>query len=153
MKKSSSFTLFLAIFFVLTTAQLQAQIINAPSEAKSSTPIGGAPQMYHDTQVKQTGWPSIPMPKITMPKITMPDMTYITAPIKSGYTKVSTGTKKVWEGTKEMFTFGGGDKQASTSQSTQPPHGFWGSLFSSEPKQDEGPKTVGEWMAQPRLEP
>ena len=48
------------------------------------------------------------MPKITMPKIEMPKMPADPlAPVKASARKVSDGTKKAWEGTKELFTFGG----------------------------------------------
>jgi hypothetical protein len=86
-----------------------------------------------------------------MPKISMPDMSVITTPVKAGYGKVADGTKKAWEGTKEIFTFGK-DSSASTSQS-QPKESMWKRMFSSEPDKNDGPQTVGEWMSQPRLDP
>lgn len=126
-----------------------AQAIKA-SSGKNGAP-GGAPQMHQDSAVKQAAWPSIPMPKITMPKISMPDMSAITAPVKSGYSKVTAGTKNAWEGTKEMLTFGKGDSAGQTSSQQKP--GFWGKLFPSAPAEPDGPQTVGEWMSQPRLDP
>lgn len=104
-----------------------------------------------DTEVKQTSWPSIPLPRITMPKIYMPDMSAITTPVKAGYGKVAEGTKKAWEGAKEIFTFGR-DNSTSAAQ-TQPKESIWKRMFSSEPEKNDGPQTVGEWMAQPRLDP
>jgi hypothetical protein len=104
-----------------------------------------------DSEVKQTAWPSIPLPKITMPKISMPDMSVITTPMKAGYGKVTEGTKKAWEGTKEIFTFGKGDTAAVSH--SQPKESIWKRMFSSEPDKNDGPQTVGEWMAQPRLDP
>lgn len=132
-------------------------------KAESPPPAGslgsaGTPTTIRDPNVRQTGWPSIPLPKITMPhvtmpKVTMPDMSMITKPVKSGFSKITTGTKKAWEGTKEVFTLGG-----NKSQQTAPPHasqkqGFWSRLFSPELEKPSGPQTVGEWMAQPRLDP
>ena len=109
--------------------------------------------MHQDPEVEQTGWPSLPLPKITMPRLTMPkvsmpDMGTVTKPVKASFGKISSGTKKAWEGTKEIFTFGG-HKEPQPAESNQ---GFWKRLFSSEPEQPSGPQTVGEWMAQPRLD-
>ena len=129
----------------------QAQATNSqPSGTHAS--IGGAPQMHQDAEVRQSSWPSIPMPKITMPKVSMPDMSTFTNPVKSGYQKVTLGTKKAWEGTKEMFTFGGESSPAPQNASPEK-QGFWSRMFSSEPEPPSGPQTVGEWMAQPRLDP
>lgn len=105
--------------------------------------------MRADSEVKQTAWPSIPLPKITLPTVTMPDMSVITAPVKSGYGKVSEGTRRAWEGTKEMFTFGQGNSAPAARSQPQP--SFWKRMFTSEPEKNDGPQTVGEWMAQPRL--
>lgn len=132
---------------------VQAQILNSqPSGTHQS--VGGTPQMHQDPEVRQSSWPSIPLPKISMPKVSMPDFSPITNPFKSGYQKVSSGTKKAWEGTKEMLTFGGeSPSQSAPKQSAQDKQGFWSRMFSSEPEQPSGPQTVGEWMAQPRLDP
>lgn len=112
-----------------------------------------APPVRHDSEVKQTAWPSIPLPKISMPKISMPDMSVVTGPVKSGYGKVTAGTKKAWEGTKEMFTFGDGGSTPQAAASSQPKQGFWSRMFSKEEEKPSGPQTVGEWMSQPRLDP
>lgn len=145
----------LALFLTLAVSQLSvAQIFNSsPDDSESTNTVGGTPQMYEDAEVKQTAWPSIPLPKISMPQISMPDMSVITGPVKSGYGKVSTGTKKAWEGTKEMFTFGKDNSPRKSSHSSQPKQGFWGRMFSPEPEEPNVPQTVGEWMSQPRLDP
>lgn len=142
----------------LTFAFIFSQMVLAPLLYSQSTgvpeAVGGTPQMYQDANVRQTAWPSIPLPKISMPKIWMPDMSPITGPVKSGFHKVSIGTKKAWEGTKEMFTFGGDEStQAVSRQTAQQKPGFWSRMFSSKPDPSSGPQTVGEWMAQPRLDP
>lgn len=86
-----------------------------------------------------TGWlsmPKITMPKLTMPKIEMPKLpSDPLAPFKAGARKVSDGAKKAWEGTREMFSFGG-EKTAAAKKPTA-----------------EQPQTVAEFMAQPRLDP
>ncbi|QEG36629.1 hypothetical protein [Bythopirellula goksoeyrii] len=148
--------LFNKAFFTFAVLSCHMMLLTALSAKSAGAPeaVGGTPQMYEDSEVRQTGWPSIPLPKITMPKVSMPDMSSITGPVKSGYQKVSTGTAKAWEGTKEMFTFGGEESPASSSrQSAQQKQGFWSKLFTAEPEPSSGPQTVGEWMSQPRLDP
>lgn len=112
---------------------------------------GGGSTVKADPAVKQASWPSIPLPKITMPKVSMPDMSVVTTPVKAGYSKVAEGSKKAWEGTKEIFTFGNGN--SAPAARSQPKESIWKRMFSSEPDKKDGPQTVGEWMAQPRLEP
>jgi hypothetical protein len=101
------------------------------------------------------------MPKVTMPKITMPKMPENPlAPIKTSAKKVSDGTKKAWEGTKEIFTLGGSKEEAapapvSGTAEKKPTllQRMFGSEEKKEPANDGGPRTVAEFMAQPRLDP
>jgi hypothetical protein len=138
----------LALIFALATGEISsAQIFNAGENSSASNHTS----MKMDSEVKQSSWPSIPLPKITMPQVSMPDMSIITTPVKSGYDKVTAGTKKAWEGTKEIFTFGKGD--SAPARRSQPKASIWQRMFSTEPDKKDGPQTVGEWMAQPRLEP
>lgn len=131
------------------SASARAQIFGGDSGTSQLNP---AP-VKQDSEVKQTSWPSLPLPKITMPKISMPDMSTVTAPFKSGYSKVTAGTKSAWEGTKEMFSFGKNDASAAKAQAGgQEKQGFWQRLISNEPEKPDGPQTVGEWMSQPRLD-
>ena len=97
------------------------------------------------------------MPKFTMPKIEMPKMPAdALAPVKASARKVSDGTKRAWEGTKELFTFGG--KTTATEQPTerlasrpdQP--SVWSRMFGGGEPEPEGPQTVADFMAQPRPE-
>ncbi len=104
------------------------------------------------------GWlamPKVSMPKISMPKIEMPKLpSDPLAPVKSSAKKVSEGASKAWEGTKEIFT--GGDKSAATAPKPAAANSpsLWQKMFGgSEKKEPEGPRTVSEWMAQPRLDP
>ena len=101
--------------------------------------------------------PKITMPQVTMPKVSMPtisqeSMAKAFAPINAGAQKVSNGTRKAWEGTKQMLTFG------QKPDTTRSPHinrkkkpSMWQRLFT--PKEPEPPRTVAEWMAQPRPKP
>jgi hypothetical protein len=101
-------------------------------------------------------WGWLKMPKITMPKIEMPKMPADPlAPVKTSARKVKEGSKKAWEGTKELFTFGG-NKTAEqpperlASRPDQP--SVWQRMFGGGEPEPEGPQTVADWMAQPRPE-
>jgi hypothetical protein len=101
------------------------------------------------------GWlkmPKVTMPKVTMPKISMPKMPADPlAPIKSSAAKVTDGTKKAWEGTKEMFT--GGSKTANThaASKTGEQPSIWKRMFGGE-EEPQPPQTVADFMAQKRVE-
>ena len=99
-------------------------------------------------------WGWLKMPTVTMPKITMPKMPADPlAPIKTSARKVSDGTKKAWEGTKEIFRGGSKDAEPRVATQGEAPS-MWQRMFGpKEEPQPEGPKTVAEWMAQPRLDP
>jgi hypothetical protein len=82
-----------------------------------------------------------------MPKLVMP------APVKASARKVSDGTKRAWEGTKELFTFGQKPEQPAARVASLPQEkpSIWKRMFggAEEPQQ---PQSVAEWMAQPRVE-
>jgi hypothetical protein len=139
------------VFTLVLCLTSSAQILNGSADKGTSS---GSTQLHKDSAVQPTAWPSIPLPKISMPKVSMPDMSVITNPVKAGFGKVTSGTKKAWEGTKEIFTFGKGNSgQSASGNNTQSKQSVWGRMFSSEPEQQDGPQTVGEWMSQPRLDP
>jgi hypothetical protein len=103
------------------------------------------------------GWSWLKKPSFTMPKVAFPKMPADPlAPIKSSARKVSDGTKRAWEGTKEIFSFGGSkEKQQPPTRvaSAGEPPSVWQRMFGGEEaKKHEGPATVGEWMNQPRVE-
>jgi len=132
----------------------QAQVFDPPTpQPNAAVQQAGGAAVQQAEGVEQTGW-GIPMPKITMPKLTMPQvempsMAAITAPVKSGFEKVTTGTKKAWEGTKEMFTLGQNTSSGSRGRAQQP--SLWQRLTTK--PEPQGPQTVGEFMRQPRLDP
>jgi len=137
-------------------AALQAQIFDSPTPQPNANvqQAGGQMSTPQTGEVQQTAWSGIPMPRFTMPKVTMPKMTMpsmasVIAPVKSSFGKVTAGTKKVWEGTKEIFTFG---KQKSAMNPARKKPSFWSRLLTPAPE-PSGPQTVGEWMSQPRLNP
>jgi hypothetical protein len=96
------------------------------------------------------------MPKITMPKIEMPKMPADPlAPVKASARKIGDGSRKAWEGTKELFTFGGGKTPSQptervASRPDQP--SLWSRMFGGAEPQQREPQTVADWMAQPRPE-
>lgn len=130
-----------------------------PSRAAES-PAGGAASDITPTEEPAAGpWGWLKMPTITMPKITMPKMPADPlAPIKTSARKVGDGTKKAWEGTKEIFTFGGsksaepaGPAERVASKGESP--SLWSRMFGEKQAEPaEGPATVGEWMSQSRVE-
>ena len=152
-------------------AGVGAQIINASSPTTATT--GGSVQTAAGsvgTEQQQGGWlpvswqsvslPKVKMPKFSVPKISMPkwptnaDGSAVSpfAPITAGASKVSAGTKKAWQGAKEMFSFGSGEKTprsiASANSSAEP--SFWQRMAGKQPE-PQGPQTVAEFMSQPRV--
>ncbi|MEO2049576.1 MAG: hypothetical protein ABGX16_23710 [Pirellulales bacterium] len=147
-----------------------AQVFDPPLDDKTAkingvvTAQNSEKEAADSSGIKQTSWYSLPMPKITMPKIEMPqfsmpsfwtskdgastDNTSMFAPITSGAKKISDGSKKAWEGAKDMFDFGRGESNQKAVSKKGP--SFWDRLFVD--KEPEGPRTVAEWMAQPRLD-
>jgi len=80
------------------------------------------------------------------------------APLTTGAQKISAGSKKAWDGAKEMFSFGRGQSGSQTPstasrkvENAKKGPSLWDRMFTL--KEPEGPKTVAEWMAQPRLDP
>ena len=136
----------------LWTASLIFAVVGAGYAQGQSTP-----SMYGSSTVEptpQSPWSWIKMPQITMPKITMPKMPADPfAPVKSSARKVSDGTKRMWEGTKELFTFGGASAEQPAermaSRADQP--SVWQRMFGGG-QEPEPPQTVADWMSQKRVE-
>ena len=136
---------------------VRAQVISPPAVQQA----GGAAVAATTGTVEQTAW-GLPMPKLTMPKLTMPQMAMpklampnfgaVTEPLKASVGKVTSGSKKAWEGTKEIFSFGQ-KKQATRSRAGgQQQPSFWQRLLIRESSVPM-PETVTEFMALPRLDP
>jgi hypothetical protein len=140
-------------------------VVTAQASGKASEDSSG---------VKQASWYSLPMPKIMLPKIEMPsfsmpsfwasgdassaDKPSIFAPLTTGAQKISDGSKRAWDGAKDMFSFGRGQSDSQTSstasqkvENAKKGPSLWDRMFT--PKEPEGPRTVAEWMSQPRLDP
>jgi hypothetical protein len=89
------------------------------------------------------------MPKIEMPKLPTDPF----APVKASARKVSDGTKKAWEGTKELFTFGNRAERPTERVASRPDQpSVWQRMFGGGAQEPDGPQTVADWMAQPRPE-
>ena len=152
-----------AVSFLVATGQavvVDAQIINAsvPTSSKGvQTAAGDAKTKEEQGGFLPVSWPSVSLPKVTMPKITMPtwptnaDGSAVSpfAPITVGASKISAGTQKVWQGTKEMFGFGGKSEAARPAAFPSEPS-LWQRMIGREPE-PSGPRTVAEFMAQPRV--
>ena len=148
---------------VVFAASASHGVARAQAPGGPGAPVTGTGQVSDEITptAEPTPWGWIKMPKITMPKMEMPRMPADPlAPIKSSARKVGDGTKKAWEGTKELFAGGSKEPQGQgqpgqTRIATQgKPPSMWQRMFGAkEEPQDEGPRTVAEWMAQPRLDP
>jgi hypothetical protein len=139
----------LALLFVVCRAP-NAHAQQAPAvTTQSASDITPTPE-----EPSSTPWGWIKKPNITMPKISFPKMPADPfAPVKTSARKVSEGTKKAWEGTKEIFTFGGSKEQpAARTASAKEAPSIWQRMFGAKKEEPEGPKTVAEWMAQKRVE-
>ena len=160
---------FTVLFAVATTfaitSNCSAQVLGTEAE-QAPTAVQQAGTTEGDLGVvKQTSWPSIPLPKLTMPQITLPrlwpseedDRPALLSPFVAGATKISEGTKKAWEGAKEIFSVGNGKTAASSpAPAAEPKPSIWKRLIGRAPEKEtanDGPKTVGEFMSQKRLTP
>ena len=147
-----------------------AQIIPAPQPTSATAPaaahpngvqLAGGQANVAKPADEESDWPKLSMPKLSMPeikvpKLKMPSMSKVLSPVSIGYQKVSAGTKKAWEGTKEMLTFGGSQEKVKTAStggnSSVSRQSLWKKLTTRN-QEPVGPQTVGEWMHQPRLQP
>lgn len=130
-----------------TSGTVLGQVSTDPSPGSS---VDAEP----DADDSPWGW--VKLPTITMPTITMPKMPEDPlAPLKASARKVSEGTRRAWEGTRELFTFGG-EKQSprpSSRVASKPQPSFWQRMFGGAEEEPQGPQSVAEWMSQPRLDP
>jgi hypothetical protein len=124
----------------------------AEAQTPSSSPVGYVGEA--GVTPTPSAWSWLKMPKITMPKIEMPKMPADPlAPVKTSARKIGDGTKRAWEGTKELFTFGGSKtaEQPTERLASRPDQpSLWSRMFGGAEAEPEGPKTVADWMAQPR---
>jgi len=132
---------------------LHAQVLDPPTvQPTAGVQQAGGPVGAPAGAVEQAGW-GLSMPKLTMPQVTIPSMDMLTGPFKAGFSKVTSGTKKAWEGTKEMFSFGQKPtaSKARGRRGAQQQPSFWQRLLVRE-STSQVPQTVGEFMSQPRVD-
>ncbi|RIK74584.1 MAG: hypothetical protein DCC67_16400 [Planctomycetota bacterium] len=140
----------------LFTALLVVLVMDAASASMAQErPVSGS-GAGEITPTEETGgpWSWLKKPSFTMPKVTFPKMPADPlAPVKTSAKKVSDGTKKAWEGAKELFTFGG-SKPAQPEPRVAAKEGpsVWQRMFGQGNSEPEGPQTVNEFLAQPRVE-
>ncbi len=145
------------VFGPLSVSVLHAQVFSPPTAPPGVgvQQAGGADSVGAAGAVKQTAWgipmPTLTMPKLSMPQMAMPNLGAVTGPFKSSLSKVTSGSQKAWEGTKEIFSFGKKKSAASARrQSGGQQPSFWQRLLVRESQQTSAPRTVGEFMRQPK---
>jgi hypothetical protein len=132
-------------------------VFAAPRLGIAQSGVAGSPETIaqEDAGASASPWGWIKMPKITMPKITMPQMPADPlAPVKASGRKVADGTRRAWDGVKELLTFGG-EKQAdqpSARVASNPQPSIWQRMFGGAEEEPQGPQSVAEWMSQPRVD-
>ncbi len=147
-----------ALCVAISLGAVQSSRAQAPSGATDAAMSDMASSDITPTaEPASTPWGWMKLPSITMPKITMPKMPADPlAPIKTSARKVGDGSKRAWEGTKEIFTFGGSKNEvpAERMASNGDAPSAWSRMFGGgeKAKPAEGPATVGEWMSQSRVE-
>jgi len=74
--------------------------------------------------------------------------------VKEGAHRVGDSTRSAWHKTVDVLTPGDGGEAVApqiAAGGTRPP--LWKRMFGAEERQQQGPRTVTEWMAQDRLDP
>ena len=72
--------------------------------------------------------------------------------VKNGTKSAENATASAWHKTVGVFTPAKEEPKQQVAQQ-QPKSSWWNRVWSSEDEKPEGPRTVGEFMAQKRLEP
>lgn len=141
------------IVFVLFALSKTQNAIAQTGASKTTPPSDITPTTEAPAQ---SPWGWLKVPSVTMPKVSFPKMPADPlAPVKNSAHKVGDGAKRAWEGTKEIFTFGGSKTEppAPRMASSKEAPSMWQRMFGAkEEAKPAGPKTVAEWMAQPRVE-
>ena len=151
-------------------ASATAQVLSpdAVTSISPTTPLETTPTAETDPESKDGAWSKMSMPKMSLPKLSMPKLsmpswpknedgiamspfTPITEGMSAGARKISAGTKKAWNGTKGLFSFGGEKKEQpqSTYVAEKPRTSLWDKL-KGQPEEPQVPETMVEWMSQPR---
>ncbi|MCC6492320.1 MAG: hypothetical protein IT424_04805 [Pirellulales bacterium] len=139
---------------LLTVSLLLFGLGMAAVAAADERPLSGTGADITPTEEPAGPWSWLKKPSITMPKLTFPKMPADPlAPVKASARKVSDGTKKAWEGTKELFTFGGSKEPAPEAHvAAKEGPSLFERMFGPKEPEPEGPRTVNEFLKQPRPE-
>ena len=163
---------FCAALAFCCTAPAHGQLFKSTDGARADSSEEAPAKEEKKGGLIQVSWPSIPAPKISfpeikpptlsMPKVPMPwskngedeDKASPFEPIESGARKVSDGTRQAWSGFKGLFTSNPKQQTSARARKKESKHksSLWQQMFAPEPE-PQGPQTVSEWMAQPRLDP
>lgn len=138
----------------LLSAFIVLGILTGSSSAVGQEPTASGYGEADITPTEEAGpWSWLKKPSITMPKITFPKMPADPlAPVKNSAKKVQNGAKTAWEGTKELFTFGGSKESQPAARVASKEPSLWEKMFGDKKQEPEGPQSVTEWMSQPRVE-
>lgn len=140
----------LLLWAALVSTVLEPRFADAQEQAAKQA----ADDITPTPEDSQDPWGWLKMPSVTMPKVSWPKLPADPlAPIKSSARKVSDGSKKAWEGTKEIFTGGSKDEQPAARVAKAPESpSMWERLVGKKQEEPEGPQTINEWMSQKRVE-
>lgn len=136
-----------AITLLALSQTVQAQNVSAGGATSASSPVTPTPES------ERWGWlpkPKITMPQVTMPKIEMPkfEMPKLPegtfAPVKASAGKVVDGSKKAWQGAKEILSFGQ-SKETSPRVASRAEPSAWDKVFGAK-QEPQPPRTIGEFM-------
>lgn len=108
-----------------------------------------------DEQEPPAYWGWLPKPEITWPQVTLPSVVFpkfdrsmastVFSPVKSGVSKISAGSRRAWDGAKEIFGFAFGDSRDTPRVASRRKPSMWERMFGA--REDEGPQTIGEFMS------
>lgn len=106
-------------------------------------------------QASPAYWGWLPKPEITWPQVTLPSVAFpkfdrsmasnVFAPVKSGVAKISAGSRRAWDGTKEIFSFAFGSSKDDSRLASRKTPTMWERMFGG--PRDDGPQTIGEFMS------
>lgn len=124
----------------------QSPSLNAPMPDEPVVEAEQSPPAYWGWLPKpEITWPQVTLPSVAFPKFDRSMASQVFAPVKSGVSKISAGSRRAWDGAKDIFSFAfGGANDEPRVASRQTPS-MWERMFGS--PRDDGPQTIGEFMS------
>jgi hypothetical protein len=129
-----------------TSCPAAAQILSADNTAAGQSAAASA-------EPESTGGGWLPLPRITMPTVTWPSIQMPTLPaspiepLKASVRKIGDGGRKMWEGTKELLHIGQPASPPVARVARREEPSLWKRMLGATPPEDEGPRTIGEFMS------